>query len=199
MAITDIVLTGYVFQDDGDAVSGATVQLLETGTTTEEASYTDGTTAAGLWTFTETSLDTTYDIKITSGTSVRYRNWADEIGVKGIDTSYAKIRGTEGAAAPLYFFADQADDAGDAWRIQASASDTLAIGSDKASAGTIIDYVTITNGANAAASTVTVGGILTVTTTLDVNGTADFDVTDFDIASSGDIDLVSTNDAAEAI
>ena len=29
---------GYVFQDDGDAVNGATVQLLETGTTTVEAS-----------------------------------------------------------------------------------------------------------------------------------------------------------------
>jgi hypothetical protein len=34
---------------------------------------------------------------------------------------------------------------------------------------------------------------------LDVNGSADFDVTDFDIASSGDIDLLSTNDAAAAI
>ena len=171
MAITDIVLTGYVFQDDGDALQGATVQLLETGTTTEETSYSGGTTSAGLWTFTETSLDTTYDIKITSGTSVRYRNWADEIALKGIDTSYAKIRGTEGAAAPLYFFADQADDAGDAWRIQASASDTLAIGSDKASAGTIIDYVTITNGANAAASVVALGGSLTVGNALTVTGT----------------------------
>ena len=31
---------GYVFQDDGDPVSGATVALLETGTTTQEASTT---------------------------------------------------------------------------------------------------------------------------------------------------------------
>jgi hypothetical protein len=201
MAITDINITGYVFQDDGDPLAGATVELLETGTTTVEATYNSGvgTTAAGLWTFTETSLDTTYDVKITSGSSVRKRMWADEITLKTVDATQVKIRGVEGAVAPLYFFADQADDAGDAWRIQASASDTLAIGSDKAVAGTIIDYITITNGANAAASTVTVGGILTVTTTLDVNGTADFDVTDFDIASSGDIDLVSTNDAVGAI
>jgi hypothetical protein len=197
MAITDIVLSGKIYQDDGDAVNGATVALLETGTSTQEATTTSDSN--GAWSFTETSLDATYDIKITSGTSVRYILWSDEITTKGVDTASLKVRGVEGAAAPIYLFADQADDAGDGWRIQASASDTLAIGSDKAVAGTIIDYLTVTNGANAAASTVTVGGILTVTTTLDVNGTADFDVTDFDIASSGDIDLLSTNDAAAAI
>jgi len=162
MAITDIVVSGKLFQDDGDPVEGATVQLLETGTTTVEATYTGGTTAAGLWTLTETSLDTTYDVKIASGTSVRYILWSDEIHLKGVDTSYLKVRGVEGAAAPIYFFADQADDAGDGWRMQASASDTLAIGSDKASAGTIIDYLTITNGASAAASLTTILGQLTV-------------------------------------
>jgi hypothetical protein len=198
MAITDIKLSGKVFTDAGTAVNGATVALLETGTSTEEASTT--TNSSGEWSFTETSLDATYDVKISVGpSSVRYILWSDAITVTGLDAASVKIRGVEGAAAPLYFFADQADDAGDGWRIQASASDTLAIGSDKASAGTIIDYLTITNGANAAASTVTVGGILAVTTTLDVNGTADYDVTDYDIASSGDIDLVSTNDAAAAI
>ena len=41
---------GYVFQDDGDAVSGATVKLLETGTTTLEASTT--TDSDGLCTST---------------------------------------------------------------------------------------------------------------------------------------------------
>jgi len=162
MAITDINVTGYVFKDDGDPLEGATVELLETGTTTVEATYSGGTTAAGLWTFTETSLDTTYDVRTTSGTSKRLRMWADEITLKTVDVSQAKIRGVNGAVAPLYFFADRADDAGDAWRIQASASDTLAIGSDKASAGTIIDYLTITNGANAAASLTTILGKLTV-------------------------------------
>ena len=38
-----------------------------------------------------------------------------------------------------------------------------------------------------------------VSNKLDVDGTADFDVTDFDVASSGDIDLTSTNNAACAI
>jgi hypothetical protein len=175
MPIKDINITGYVFQDDGDALAGATVELLETGTTTVEATYNSGTgtTAAGLWTFTETDIDTTYDVKITSGTSIRKRMWADEITLKTVDVTQVKIRGGASAAAPLYFFADRSDDAGDAWRIQASASNTLAIGSDKASQGTIIDYITITNGANAAASTVAVGGALTAVT---VDATTDFTV-----------------------
>ena len=42
-------------------------------------------------------------------------------------------------------------------------------------------------------------GNLVVADTLDVNGTVDFDVTDFDVASSGDVDLVSTSNAAGAI
>jgi hypothetical protein len=160
MAITDIKLAGKVFTDAGTAVNGATVTLLETGTSTEEAATT--TNSSGEWSFTETSLDTTYDIKIAVGNSRRYILWSDEITVTGIDAASMKIRGTEGAVAPLYFFADQADDAGDAWRMQASASDTLAIGSDKASAGTIIDYLTITNGANAAASITTILGKVVV-------------------------------------
>ena len=160
MAITDIVLSGKLYQDDGDAVSGATVALLETGTTTSEATTT--TDSNGAWTFTEPDLDTTYDIKITSGTSVRYILWSDEITTKGVDTASLKVRGANAAAAPIYLFADRADDAGDGWRIQATASDTLTIGSDKASAGTIIDYLTITNGASAAASVAAFGGDLTV-------------------------------------
>jgi protocatechuate 3,4-dioxygenase beta subunit len=67
MAITDINVTGYVFKGDGNPLEGATVELLETGTTGVEDTYSGGTTAAGLWTFTETSLDTTYDVRISDG------------------------------------------------------------------------------------------------------------------------------------
>ena len=70
---------GYVFQDDGDAVNGATVQLLETGTTTVEASTT--TDSDGLWSFSESDQDR-YDVKITSGTSVRYIRWDDQVSFK---------------------------------------------------------------------------------------------------------------------
>ena len=73
---------GYVFQDDGDPVSGATVALLETGTTTQEASTT--TNSDGLWSFSESDQDR-YDVKISSGTSVRYMRWDDQISLKEID------------------------------------------------------------------------------------------------------------------
>jgi hypothetical protein len=168
MAITDINLSGKVRADDGSAVSGATVTILETSDaltgSAEGSAYT--TTSTGRWTFTEQTLTETYDVKISSagGGQVRYIPWSDEITLKTVDASVMKIRGVAGAAAPLYFFADRADDAGDAWRINVTdhATGTLAIGSDKAVAGTIIDYITITNGATAAASNTTILGQLTI-------------------------------------
>ena len=87
---------GYLFQDDGDAVNGATVQLLETGTTTVEASTT--TDSDGLWAFTEADQDR-YDVKITSGTSVRYIRWDDQVSFKELD-----IRNNTGATTPAATF-----------------------------------------------------------------------------------------------
>ena len=55
------------------------------------------------------------------------------------------------------------------------------------------------NGAPTVRLTIDDGGGATFTGVLDVDGTVDCDVTDFDVASSGDIDLVSTNNAASAI
>ena len=55
------------------------------------------------------------------------------------------------------------------------------------------------NGAPTVRLTIDDGGVATFTGVLDVDGTVDCDVTDFDVASSGDIDLVSTNNAASAI
>ena len=82
---------GYLFQDDGDAVNGATVQLLETGTTTVEASTT--TDSDGLWYFAEADQDR-YDVKITSGTSVRYIRWDDQVSFKEIDVRNNTAAGT---------------------------------------------------------------------------------------------------------
>ena len=168
MAITDINLSGKVRADDGSAVEGAIVTIHHTAADlggTLEATYSGNTDANGTWTFTETSLDVNYDVKISTsaGDQLRYIPWSDEITLKTVDTSVLKVRGASNtAAAPIYLFADLATDAGDAWRIQATDSDTLAIGSDKASAGTIIDYITITNGATAAASNTTILGQLTI-------------------------------------
>ena len=87
-----VYFSGYVFQDDGDAVNGATVELLQVSDGAQEASTT--TNSSGFWSFDETDEDR-YDIKITSGTSIRYRKWADEISVKAID-----VRNNEGEATP---------------------------------------------------------------------------------------------------
>ena len=87
---------GYVFQDDGDPVSGATVALLETGTTTQEDSTT--TNSDGLWSFSESDQDR-YDVKISSGTSVRYIRWDDQISLKEID-----VRNNTAAATPAATF-----------------------------------------------------------------------------------------------
>ena len=169
MAITDVDLGGYVRSDSGAAVSGVTISLLHATTDSGDidgtAETTTTTNSSGYWSFTETSLDANYDIKIASsgGGQIRYIPWVDEITLKTVDASVLKVRGASNtAAAPIYLFADLATDAGDGWRIQATDSDTLAIGSDKASAGTIIDYITITNGANAAASNTTILGQLTI-------------------------------------
>ena len=62
--------------------------------------------------------------------------------VSGSDSLH--VIGGEGSPANIFVKADQGDDAGDEWRIQAGTSDTLAIGNDKASAGTYVDIVTIT-------------------------------------------------------
>ena len=169
MAITDVNLAGYVRNDAGAAVSGITISLLhattDSGDIDGSAEVTTNTNTYGYWTFTETDIDANYDIKIVSegGGQTRYIPWADEITLKTVDTSVMKVRGAAGAAhAPIYLFANLAAAAGDAWRVEATNSDTFAIGSDKASAGAIIDYIEITNGASAAASSTVIKGKLTV-------------------------------------
>jgi hypothetical protein len=86
---------GYLYDDSGNAIQGATVQLLEQSGT-EEATTT--TSAAGLWAFSEADQDT-YDVKITSGSSVRYIQWDDQISLKEIDA-----RNNTGATTPAATF-----------------------------------------------------------------------------------------------
>ena len=72
-----IKLQGYVFKDDGTAVSGATVQAYDTADDSTEGSAVT-TNSAGLWTYGDISTDGLYDIKISSGGSVRWRKGADK-------------------------------------------------------------------------------------------------------------------------
>ena len=90
---------GYLFKDNGDPVEGATVQLLNTGTTTVKDTFSGGTTSAGLWYFSEADQDK-YDVKITSGSSsTRYIRWDDQISVKEVD-----VRNDTGATTPAATF-----------------------------------------------------------------------------------------------
>ena len=167
MAIKDMVYKGTLRRDAGTAFAGATTELQVTAAALNGAGQTPtvDTDANGVWTFTVNgtnyALTQAYDVHIDGGASDRYISYNDQIVLAGVDTGSLKIRAIgNGDPAILYFLADQAADAGDIWRVQATDSDTLAIGSDKAVADTIIDYFTIKNGANAAASVTTILGTL---------------------------------------
>ena len=72
-----IKLQGYVFKDDGTAVSGATVQAYDSADdSTEGAAVTTG--SDGKWTYGDITTDGLYDVQITSGGSVRRRKGADK-------------------------------------------------------------------------------------------------------------------------
>jgi len=88
---------GNIYDDAGNAVSGASVKLLETGTTTQEGS-TVTSDSNGRWDFLEADQDR-YDVEITKGSSVRRIKWSDEISLQEID-----VRNNTGAAYPAATF-----------------------------------------------------------------------------------------------
>ena len=91
-----INLKGNLYQDDGDAVSDATVQALTAGTTSVIA--TDTTDSNGAWDF-DGIAEGKYDIKQTSGSSVRYIKWNDEISLRELD-----VRNDNGNTRPAATF-----------------------------------------------------------------------------------------------
>ena len=126
MAIKDMTISGKVRTGDGSGVTGAIVSLLETSAALNGTAHatTDTTDSAGTWNFTVEgstyALTNTWDVKISSGDSLRYLPWSDEIALKGVDTSYLKVRGADTVAAPIYFIADKGDDNVDIWTVQAA-------------------------------------------------------------------------------
>ena len=110
---------GYVFNDAGTAVSGASVKLLETGTTTQEGS-TVTTDSNGLWYFNEADQDR-YDVEITSGTSVRRIRWDDEISLKEID-----VRNNAAAGTPAGTFTNLTNSAANQVAVFSGANSTKA-------------------------------------------------------------------------
>ena len=92
-----IKLQGYVFKNDGTALSGATVQVYDTSDSSTEGTAVN-TDSNGLWTYADISADALYDVKISSGGSVRWRMGEDKIQIKE-----AYIRNdTANSQSPLY-------------------------------------------------------------------------------------------------
>ena len=169
MANPAINFAGFLYDDSGDAVSGATINLYDKNTsTTSRASTT--TDSNGAWSIAHTTAGE-FDVQITSGSSKRRIKFDDKIHLSEVDTEVLNVRGNEGAAAPMYWFADEGDDAGDRWLFNAAAGGVFTMGNDLNSQGTYVAHVTITPNATVADSTFAVAGNLTVGNALTVTGT----------------------------
>ena len=104
-----INLSGYLFSDNGTEVQGATVTLIDSGGNSEATDTTNssGTTdqsdsTLGLWEFAEADEDVC-DVKIQSGSQVRYIKGNDRVQFSEID-----VRNNAGATTPTFTFTNYA-------------------------------------------------------------------------------------------
>ena len=201
---------GYLFNDAGTAVSGATVALLETGTTTQEAATT--TNSDGLWYFTESDQDR-YDVKITSGSSVRYIRWDDQISLKEID-----VRNNSAAGTPAATFSNLTNSASNQVAVFSGANSTKADNDEiylsfkmHDSAGNLDEIARMTVVATDVTTTSEDGQIefdvvkagqltkvWTITSSTSAAMSFDMNVDSFTIGAGGDSDITLTFDANSA-
>ena len=147
-----IYQSGYVFKDDGTAVSGATIQLYQTDTTTlvtlSDASTSTTTNSDGYYSasVTEVGATSSYDVKITSGSSVRYRRGNDRLQLEELD-----IRNDTGATQGGLYVANTTNSTNNKVATFASMNSTRADGDEiyisfelANSAGTIHEFARIT-------------------------------------------------------
>ena len=127
--MSDINLSGFLFNASGAAVNGATVEAFAKNTVTETGGtvVTGGSTttnSSGYYTMTVTS-DNELDVRITSGNSVRWRRFDDRLQIEEIEVSTLNIR--EGATAQVYTIAPGSISADRTLTLPAATgSDTLA-------------------------------------------------------------------------
>ena len=84
------VYSGFVFNNAGTAVEGATVELFPRNTTATATTSTT-TNSSGYWTMS-TSTEGRFDVRITNGTSVRFLKYDDEIQVTTLEVANLNIR-----------------------------------------------------------------------------------------------------------
>ena len=174
MAIPTINFKGFLYDDAGDAISGATVNLFaKNSTTTSLAS--DTTDSNGAWDINYTTAGTSgLDIQISSGDSKRRIKYDDKIHLAELDTALLNIRAIEAGNADMFFYADEGEDAGDRWRVRVADAGVMTFANDINTQGTYVAHVTITPNATVANSTFAIAG------NLDVDGTANLDAVDID-------------------
>ena len=88
-----INVAGYLYSDNGTAVQSASVTLVASDASTEATTTTN---SSGYWSFAEADEDV-YDIKIQSGSQIRYFKGSDKISLKEIDVRNNALA-TTGAA-----------------------------------------------------------------------------------------------------
>ena len=200
MAVPTINFGGFVYDDSGDAVSGATVNLFDKNDTASSRASTT-TNSSGYWSIAH-STSGEYDIQITSGSSKRRIKFDDAIQLTSIDTEVLKVRANEGAIAAIELYADEGEDASDRWRIDAGTDGVLAFGNDINSQGTYVDQLTITPNATVSNSTLAILGKATVANTLTLSTVAAAG-TDTDkflvLDSSGNVDYRTGTQVASDI
>ena len=114
---------GNIYDDAGNAVSGASVKLLKTGTSTQEGS-TVTSDSDGRWDFSEADQDR-YDVEITKGSSVRRIKWSDEISLQEID-----VRNNTAAGTPAATFTNLRNSASNQVAVFSGANSTKAAGDE---------------------------------------------------------------------
>ena len=113
-----INFAGYVFKDNGAAVSGADVYLKQVSDGVTEASTT--TDSNGYWAFSESDEDRYY-VEIAQGSSKRFIRWADEISLKEID-----VRNNEANTTPAATFTNLTNNASNQVAVFSGANTTRA-------------------------------------------------------------------------
>ena len=113
-----INFAGYVYKDNGAAVSGADVYLKQVSDGVTEASTT--TDSNGYWAFSESDEDRYY-VEIASGSSKRFIRWADEISLKEID-----VRNNEANTTPAATFTNLTNNASNQVAVFSGANTTRA-------------------------------------------------------------------------
>ena len=173
MAKPGLTFAGFLYDDSGDAINGATINLYTKNATSTSLADTT-TNASGYWTISHTPASGEtgeYDVQITSGASKRRIKFEDAVQLSSVDAEVLSVRGNEGAVAASYMFADEGEDAGDRWRFQVADGGVLTFDNDINTQGTYVAHVTVTTNSTVASSTVAIAGNVTVGNALTVTGT----------------------------